>query len=65
MDGLDDETLLLFRFGSDSKARAEGTIDRLLHGLFGTAVLLLKEGRYIIVNGESSPHIMMLSFKTS
>ena len=48
-----------------SESKAQTSIDSLLERLTGTAVFLLQQTRYVVVDGQCRSHIMMLSSKTS
>ena len=65
IEGLYDEARWFGRIGRLLQTRPKQTIDSLLEWLTGAAVLLFKEGRNILINGQSSSHIMMLSAKAS
>ena len=63
--GLDDEGLAGGGFGGVEEAGAEGAVDGLLHGLVGAAVLHFEESHYVVVEGESGTHVMMLAGEAS
>jgi hypothetical protein len=65
MDGLDHEAFGLGRVGGVDEARTKDTVDGLLHGLGSATVFLFEERGYVVVDGESGSHIMMLSGKAS
>jgi hypothetical protein len=47
------------------QAEVEQTIDRPLEGVARAPLLLLDEHGNVVVDGESLPHIMMLTLKAS
>ena len=53
------------RIAAGNQALAEQSVDRPLEGSAGTSLLLLDEHSEVVVDGESGPHIMMLSKKAS
>jgi hypothetical protein len=64
-NGRNDKTLLRLGLAVGDKPLAEQLVHGSLEGFAGAPNLFLDLPRYIVVNGESGPHIMMLSSKTS
>ena len=65
IEGLNDEAFRVRGLGGTEEAGAENTIHCLFHRLRSTAVFLFKKGGYVVVDGQSRPHITMLAAKAS
>lgn len=55
-----DERLVLFRLAGSGQTQTQQPVYGAFEGLTGMANLLLDKLGHVIVNGESSTHIMML-----
>jgi hypothetical protein len=65
VDWRDLERLWLSASRGRGERNAQAPVYGLLEGLAGSSILLLQESCHVIVNRQSSSHIMMLSLKTS
>ena len=64
-DRRNDKWLFRLQFAAGIQSTAQQPVDRPLEGVAGTPLLLLHKHGNVVVNGESSPHIMMLCHNAS
>ena len=60
-----DKWLFRRKAAAGIQSPAQQPVDRPLEGVAGTPLLLLHKHGNVVVNGESSPHIMMLCHNAS
>jgi len=64
-DRRNDKCFFRLQVAAGIQPAAQQPVDRPLEGVAGTPLFLLYEHGNVVVNGKSSPHIMMLCNKAS